>query len=134
MVKVLAFLLMLCYHFPDQILYLLRRQEIELSTFKDQMTENEWKGIMQAGAQKEAFYEYWTKKEAVTKAHGKGLSLSLKSFEIVEDKTTINNKHYWVKQLEVISGYKCFLAVRTLEDILKYDITIRRIDLSTLVT
>lgn len=59
-----------------------------------------------------------------------GLSLPLKSFEIVENKTSINNTHYLLKQLQVMPGYECFLAVKAMEDILKDDISFRRIDLS----
>lgn len=46
-------------------------KDIELDAFKDQRTANEWRAVVQAESKQEAFYEYWTKKEAVIKAwHG----------------------------------------------------------------
>ena len=52
-------------------------KEIILEDFKSIFTLNEWKQIESSRHQTSVFYELWTKKEAILKADGRGLSISL---------------------------------------------------------
>jgi 4'-phosphopantetheinyl transferase len=78
--------------------------------FRFQMTENEWIRIDTAPDRLAAFYTYWTQKEAVIKAHGNGLSLPLKSFELQDDQTQIGEEVFYVKRIEIASDAVCYLA------------------------
>lgn len=78
--------------------------------FRFQMTDNEWLRIDTAPDPLAAFYTYWTQKEAVIKAHGNGLSLPLKSFEVQDDRTQIGEEVFYVKRIEIASGAVCYIA------------------------
>jgi 4'-phosphopantetheinyl transferase len=78
--------------------------------FRFQMTENEWLRIDTAPDPLAAFYTYWTQKEAVIKAHGNGLSLPLKSFEVQDDQTQIGEEVFYVKRIEIASDAVCYIA------------------------
>jgi 4'-phosphopantetheinyl transferase len=84
---------------------------ITLLDFKLNMTEFEWKRISSClENQDEEFYRYWTQKEAVIKAVGKGLSIPLESFEIIELKTVIAENSYYLKELDINKNYCCHIA------------------------
>lgn len=85
---------------------------IEIGDFKSQFTENEWNKIVLSNNKKEAFFDYWTQKEAVIKAHGHGLTIPLKSFEILENKTIINNEKFYLQELKIDTKYKCYLSLK----------------------
>lgn len=85
---------------------------INIDDFKFQMTNLERQRIIYSDNIKHAFFEYWTQKEAIIKACGKGLSIPLQSFEIANDSTTINNEMYYLREIKLDNNYKCHLAFK----------------------
>ncbi|GAA4271386.1 4'-phosphopantetheinyl transferase superfamily protein [Aquimarina gracilis] len=87
-------------------------KNIEVEDFKNQMTSLEWQRIISSGDIKNSFFNYWTQKEAVIKAHGMGLSVPLKSFEIINNHTIIDTENFYVKEVVLDQEYKCHLAFK----------------------
>ena len=85
---------------------------IDIHSFNFQMLDSEWKRITDTNAPLVSFYEYWTQKEAVVKAHGKGLSISLKSFEIMALECEIQYSRFYLKEIKLDNKYKCYLAFK----------------------
>ena len=90
--------------------------DININDFRSQMTEFEFQYIMNSNNYKIAFYNYWTQKEAVIKANGMGLSLSLKSFEIFDGHTFIEGEDFFLKEIKLDIDYKCHLAYKNRPD------------------
>jgi 4'-phosphopantetheinyl transferase len=84
--------------------------DIKIEDFKPQMTENEWSRIALSDNKSDTFFDYWTQKEAVIKAHGFGLSIPLRSFEIVSNVTVIQQEPFYLKEISVDKNYKCYVA------------------------
>ncbi|MFV8347176.1 4'-phosphopantetheinyl transferase family protein [Flavobacterium sp. ZB4P13] len=84
--------------------------DIEISDFESQFTEKEWNKIISSNNKKDTFFDYWTQKEAVVKANGNGLMLSLKSFDILENKAVINGENYYLKEIKIDEQYKCYIS------------------------
>jgi len=74
------------------------------------MTENEWSKITSSNNISIAFYDYWTQKEAVLKAHGSGITIPLNSFENKNYATCINKRDFILKELKIDENYICYLA------------------------
>jgi 4'-phosphopantetheinyl transferase len=87
--------------------------DIVTDDFKLQMTENEWYKIVLSSNKKDSFFDYWTQKEAVIKAHGHGLTIPLKSFEILDNTTKINEEKYYLKEIKIDKKYKCYISLKT---------------------
>lgn len=85
---------------------------IDVDDFKLQMTTDEWSRVVESENKRNSFFEYWTQKEAVIKAHGHGLTLPLKSFEVVDNKTIIDGKDFYLKEVEINKEYKCYISQR----------------------
>jgi 4'-phosphopantetheinyl transferase len=87
--------------------------EVSLDDFKENMLVSEWDKINKAEDRLYAFYDYWTQKEALIKAHGTGLNISLKLFEVINNMTFINDEAYYITKLNIRKGYFCNLASKT---------------------
>ncbi|OXG09136.1 4'-phosphopantetheinyl transferase [Flavobacterium araucananum] len=83
---------------------------IDLADFKPQMTADEWSRVVESENKRTSFFEYWTQKEAVIKAHGHGLTLPLKSFEVLDNKTMIDGEDFYLKEIEINEEYKCYIS------------------------
>lgn len=98
---------------------------IKIEDFKGQMTIKEQQKVFFSANPLHEFFAYWTQKEAVLKAHGKGLQVPLKSFEIENGKAQIDNDIFYVSEVELKEGYTCHLASQSIID--KGDIAIKKI-------
>ncbi len=94
-------------------------KEIKIEDFKFQMVENEWNKLIASDSTTHAFFDYWTQKEAVLKANGKGLSIPLNSFVVNESTCNIGEDDFYLKNIHVKSGYKCHLAFKNIVDEVK---------------
>ena len=84
--------------------------DLSINDFVSQMTPIERDRILASHEPQTEFYRYWTQKEAVLKAHGYGLSIPLKSFEIKCDQTNIEGELFFVSEVFLKLGYICHVA------------------------
>lgn len=100
-------------------------KEIDLDIAKRFFCQEEFEYIVSAGTNKlQLFFEIWTKKESYIKAVGKGLSLPLNSFNVLDEVIMNNGSRYCTKSLHIISGYAAALCTP------KVDLDINIINLS----
>ncbi|WP_298510531.1 4'-phosphopantetheinyl transferase superfamily protein [uncultured Kordia sp.] len=87
-----------------------KEHSFKMSDFKNQMTPYEIDKIYNSDRPLQEFYKYWTQKEAVLKAIGSGLSIPLKSFEIKNNKTSIEGKTFYLSEIAFENEYICHIA------------------------
>jgi 4'-phosphopantetheinyl transferase len=83
---------------------------IELDDFRSCFTINEWNDINNFENIHSRFYHYWTKKEAVIKADGRGLSIPLKDLEVIDDHVYVYGNRWITQPVEIGDGYKAHLV------------------------
>lgn len=88
----------------------IKNQPIE--DFKPHMTELEWKRICGSETKQKTFFHYWTEKEAILKAHGKGLAIPLNSFDVQGDTCIVEGKKYFIKKILIHQNYVCHVALQ----------------------
>ncbi|MEL6719249.1 MAG: 4'-phosphopantetheinyl transferase superfamily protein, partial [Bacteroidota bacterium] len=97
-------------------------RSIDIQDFKFQMTEGEWNWISTAKDSQAAFYEYWTKKEAVIKAVGKGFSADLKSFDVMggTKQLILEGQEWHLSEVAIDKNYHCYLAIAGIDYSVKW--------------
>ena len=85
-------------------------EDVDIENFKDQMTIKEWEGIFYSNDTKRSFFNYWTQKEAILKAQGKGLSIPLKSFEVKKNKAVLDSTTFYLREIALQENYVCHIA------------------------
>lgn len=88
--------------------------DAELSSFKDQMTNSEWSVIDSSNDPRKAFLSFWTRKEAVVKADGRGLNIPLKSVELEQDTAWVEGQKWHLKEIDVAMDHVCHMATTRL--------------------
>lgn len=104
--------------------------KINFIDFKSQMTSNEFHKIQNSADKIKSFFVYWTEKEAAIKAHGKGLLIPLKSFEIFQNQTMIENEKFYLKEIFIHEEYQCCVA--SINDIQLENLEIEKVSLNLL--
>ncbi|PIF44687.1 4'-phosphopantetheinyl transferase [Chryseobacterium sp. 52] len=84
--------------------------KINYNDFKSQMTPNEFNKIHLSEDKVRSFFTYWTEKEAVIKAHGKGLLIPLPSFEVFQSQALIEKEKLYLKEIFIHKEYQCCIA------------------------
>ncbi|WP_053002139.1 4'-phosphopantetheinyl transferase family protein [Kordia jejudonensis] len=100
--------------------------------FVPQMTTYEQEVVLNAVDKQNAFFNYWTQKEAVIKAHGKGLAIPLTSFEVKNNKAHIDDLTFFLTKMEVKDGYVCHCA--TQEKINREQFILKEININRFTT
>lgn len=106
-------------------------KDIQIEDFYYQMTDNESRIIRNSSDKTQAFYHYWTQKEAVLKANGKGLSVPLKSFEIIGNKTQLYKEEWCISKLNIHPEYSCHIASKRKSNYVIYHVNHSEIGNST---
>jgi len=78
-----------------------------------QFTENEWAAIRAAASPLAAFYHFWTAKESIIKADGRGLGIPLQEIDLSADSSLVlvQGRSWSVHELPLFAGYACHYAL-----------------------
>lgn len=87
-------------------------KNIDISNFKSIMSLDEWNDIQNAKNKLTAFYSFWTKKEAILKADGRGFSVPLEQIHIGKNSAIISNEPWFISEIPLEASYICHLATR----------------------
>lgn len=59
-----------------------------------------------------SFFQLWSRKEAVVKMTGEGLSVGINNIEVIDYSGQYNNQGYYWRDIHVCQNYQCSFAVR----------------------
>lgn len=86
-------------------------KQVNIEEFTDQFTIDELMQIRSAASPLREFYRWWTKKEALVKVDGKGLSINLKEIKfITPGLAEIENNQWHLHEVFADHDYCCHLA------------------------
>jgi 4'-phosphopantetheinyl transferase len=76
--------------------------------------ESDWINSQPDEIMTAAFFEIWSKKEALVKAIGKGLNIELKKIDVLSDKSIVNGESMWyLRSLNLFEDCKATLALNS---------------------
>lgn len=84
---------------------------ISLKGFKRYMTDSEWSRIQTSSNSEEAFFTFWTQKEAVLKASGEGLNVSLQEVHLKKNSASVKDKEWQLHKINIDPEYSCHWSI-----------------------
>lgn len=84
---------------------------IDLAPFGSYMTAGEWRRIESAGDRHRAFFTYWTIKESVMKADGRGMDIPLENIDVNDGFALLDGRRWRLHEIALDPDYVCHLAV-----------------------
>lgn len=88
-------------------------KKVNLTEFQNQFTDLELLNICQADNKLVEFFKYWTIKEAVMKADGRGLSIDFKQI-LVTTNAYLDGKLWYIKEIALTQNYIAHIATNAL--------------------
>lgn len=88
---------------------------IEVIDFKNYMTDYQWQDIMQPTISLDKFFDYWTIKESVMKADGRGLLIPLKDIHTQGNQAIVENKIWFIQKISLSMNHSCHLATNEVD-------------------
>jgi 4'-phosphopantetheinyl transferase len=85
-------------------------KNISLEDFKNVMTPKQWEIINNDKQPCKIFYKFWTIKESIIKADGRGLAIPLDKLEIKNNTVQYDNRLWYITELNLTDGYACAIA------------------------
>lgn len=82
---------------------------IELENFKDVFSEEEKKEIISD----DNFFTFWTRKEAIIKADGRGLLIPLNTINVLSPFVVLDNNKYNLYEVKIDKNYIAYIAACT---------------------
>ena len=80
--------------------------------FKDQFTQREWTAIHAAPTPLDSFYHFWTAKESLIKADGRGLGIPLQGLDLSKGNTLLLDGQLWfTRELPLFKGYAFHFSI-----------------------
>jgi 4'-phosphopantetheinyl transferase len=80
--------------------------------FEAQFTPAEWAAIQTAPSPMTAFFHFWTAKESLIKADGRGLGIPLQELDLTKpNPIQLDGKRWSVHDLPFFDGYACHMAI-----------------------
>lgn len=101
---------------------------VDFCYFQNVMSAHQWAIIMEADYPVKEFYRFWTLKESIIKADGRGLFIPLHEIDIKRDIGIVNGMQWFLKELVLDEQHLSCLATRNKV----CDIDVRKIDLNAL--
>lgn len=87
-----------------------RVQAIDFDDFLTVWTADEWAHIRASEPTYACFYKFWTQKEAVIKADGKGFSIPLQTIKLLPDVALLNSDVWHLSEVKLAQDYVMHLA------------------------
>jgi 4'-phosphopantetheinyl transferase len=85
-------------------------REINLSDFKNVMTDEQWAHIYSSQNAFQSFFRYWTIKESVIKADSRGLTIPLLDLHVKNNTVHYDNQLWHLRELTMDQDYSIYLA------------------------
>ncbi|WP_459212141.1 4'-phosphopantetheinyl transferase family protein [Aquimarina rhabdastrellae] len=87
-----------------------KNQKRNFNNFRNIMTSNQWDEIKNSSCSIKTFYKYWTIKESVIKADGRGFFVPLDKLEVKNNTVLLDDKLWFVNNIKFIDGYSLSLT------------------------
>ncbi len=99
--------------------------KINMLDFTEVWNIKERRDIVNAEDMTSKSYSYWTRKEAVIKSDGRGLSIPLKNVDVRNDQVILDKNHWFLTRVDFSSEYVCHLS--TNKKIQDSDVAVREV-------
>lgn len=91
-------------------------EPLEIQNLKPSFTRTELDVIESAADPYTKLFEFWTIKEAVIKAEGRGLQIPLNSFDVLHNPVKFDGCNWLIERIHLVDLYQCHVALKSDRD------------------